>query len=152
LRVLGSRHAAIGNASYWGCALMNPKFAVLVETLSPKPDRLLEMLLFATGRYRRICLLLVCTCSPREAATYTWAYRTHCGDATAVIAGRAAALAFQLARKKTGHRSATYQMEGGRDWLMQQPWFRAAFEEGKARIRDTEYRFVEEPDQNRQAL
>jgi hypothetical protein len=65
---------------------------------------------------------------------------------------RQAAFAFQLAREKTGNKEAAYRTEGGRDWLMDQPDFLAAFEEAKAGIRAMEYRYVEETDQNCQAL
>jgi hypothetical protein len=47
---------------------------------------------------------------------------------------------------------ATYTPEGGRDWLMQQPDFVAAFAKAKEFIRGLEYRYVEEADANRQAL
>jgi hypothetical protein len=42
--------------------------------------------------------------------------------------------------------------EGSRTGLMQNPVFAAAFIEAKERIRRMEYRYVEEPEQNRQAL
>jgi hypothetical protein len=63
-----------------------------------------------------------------------------------------AAFAFQLAREGTGYVDAAYRKEGGRKWLIEQPNFRGAFDEAKRRIRNMDYRYVEEADQNRQAL
>jgi hypothetical protein len=63
-----------------------------------------------------------------------------------------AAFAFRLARIETGQLKATYKAEGSRDALMLDPVFRAAFESGKARIREMDVRFVEEADPVRQAL
>ena len=57
-----------------------------------------------------------------------------------------------LAREKTNNLQTTYRTEGGRAWLMQQPDFSVAFTAAKARIRGMHYRYVEEVDQNRQAL
>lgn len=60
---------------------------------------------------------------------------------------------FLLAREITGRTVASYRADqDSRNGLMQYPDFRAAFEEGKRRIRAMDYRFVEERDQNRQAL
>jgi hypothetical protein len=48
---------------------------------------------------------------------------------------------------------ATYRVgEGSRAGLMLDPAFAAAFTAAKERIRKMEYRFVEETDQDRQAL
>ncbi|HZQ94706.1 MAG TPA: GIY-YIG nuclease family protein [Candidatus Sulfotelmatobacter sp.] len=64
-----------------------------------------------------------------------------------------AAFAFQLAREVTGRTKATYKAgDGSRDGLMLDPIFKAAFQSAKERIRAMEYRYVEEQDQNRQAL
>ena len=66
---------------------------------------------------------------------------------------RQAAFAFQLAREATGKTIASYRAgEGSRDGLMLDPLFAAAFAAAKDRIRAMEYRYVEETDQNRQAL
>jgi hypothetical protein len=65
---------------------------------------------------------------------------------------RQAAFALQLAREKTGQQEPSYRIEGSRNWLIEQPAFRAAFEEAKERIRAMEYRYAEEDNQNRQAL
>ena len=63
-----------------------------------------------------------------------------------------AAFAFKIARRSTGNVKATYKTDGSRKALMQQPEFVQAFQDAKARIRNMEVRFVEEPDQLRQAV
>jgi hypothetical protein len=136
---------------------VDPKFAALVEHLAPNLERLREMAphhnggvppdmpkcgvyLFSEGdkhlyvgrsnnmrgRYGRHRL---------PGATY-----------------KQAAFAFILAREQTGNLKAAYRPEGGRAWLMEQPDFREAFIAAKERIRNMDYRYVEEPDQNSQAL
>jgi hypothetical protein len=136
---------------------MDPKFAALVETLAPKLDRLLGMKPLQYGALP--------TNMPAsgvylftEHGKHLYVGRSnslrgrhgrHCRPGAT---HKQAAFAFQLARKKTGNLTATYRTEGGRDWLMQQPAFHAAFEEAKARIRAMEYRYVEEANQNQQAL
>ena len=72
---------------------------------------------------------------------------------TKADAARQAAFAFLLARETTGKMTAAYRPgESSRDGLMLDPQFAAAFREAKARIRAMEYRYVEETDQNLQAL
>ena len=64
-----------------------------------------------------------------------------------------AAFAFQLAREATGKIKAAYVAgKDSRKGLMEDPAFAAAFKAAKERIRKMDYRYVEEPDQNRQAL
>ena len=65
---------------------------------------------------------------------------------------RMAAFAFRLAREKTGKTQATYRKKASRAQLMEDPSFRAAFDEAKARIRKMEVQFAEESDPTRQAL
>jgi hypothetical protein len=66
---------------------------------------------------------------------------------------RQAAFAFQLAREETGRTIASYRAgAGSRAGLMLDAGFAAAFAKAKERIRGMEYRYVEETDQNRQAL
>ncbi len=73
--------------------------------------------------------------------------------AIAVGTHRQPAFAFMLAREGTGRIAATYRLgEGSRAGLMLGPKFAAAFVAARQRIRGMEYRFVEETDQNRQAL
>ena len=136
---------------------MDPKFAALVEILAPKLERLLEMPPLRYGALPRdmpvsgIYLF-------SEGAYHLYVGRSnslrgrhgrHCRPGAT---HKQAAFAFQLAREKTAHRDVTYRAEGGRDWLIRQPVFRRAFEEAKARIRAMDYRYVEEVEQNRQAL
>lgn len=79
------------------------------------------------GRYGRHC---------RRGATY-----------------RQAAFAFQVAREVTGRHEASYRPgAGSRKGLMEDPTFAAAFVAAKETIRGMDYRYVEETDQNRQAL
>ena len=66
---------------------------------------------------------------------------------------RMAALAFRLARKKTGNLKATYKKgAGSREALMKDKSFVKAFDAAKASIRKMNVRFVEENDPVRQAL
>ena len=64
-----------------------------------------------------------------------------------------AAFAFKLARENTGKTTASYKAgDDNRKGLMRNPEFVAAFKAAKARIREMDFRFVEETDQNVQAL
>jgi len=63
-----------------------------------------------------------------------------------------ASFAFRMARKETGHTEASYQSEGSRAALEQDPLFSKAFTDAKTRIRRMSVRYVEEQDQLRQAL
>jgi hypothetical protein len=66
---------------------------------------------------------------------------------------RIAAFAFKLAREATDKMTASYKSgEDRRKGLMLNPEFRAAFEAAKTRIRQMDFRFVEETDQNAPAL
>jgi hypothetical protein len=77
-------------------------------------------------------------------------YGRHCRPGATY---RQAAFAFQLAREATGRTQAAYRAgAGSRAGLMLDPAFAAAFTAAKERIRQMEYRYVEEADQNRQAL
>ena len=59
----------------------------------------------------------------------------------------------KLAREATGKITASYKSgETSRKGLMLNPEFRTAFETAKSRIRQMDFRFVEETDQNAQAL
>jgi hypothetical protein len=137
---------------------MDPKFAVLVETLAPKLELLLGMPALAYGGLPRDM--------PKSGVyLFTEARRHLYVGRSNVLRGRhgrhcrpgathrQAAFAFQLAREATGRTIATYRAgEGSRDGLMLDPSFAAAFTAAKERIRKMEYRYVEETDQNRQAL
>lgn len=77
-------------------------------------------------------------------------YGRHCRPGATF---KQAAFAFQLAREETGQTRASYKPgELSRAGLMTDPRFANAFAEAKERIRKMDYRFVEESDQNRQAL
>jgi len=77
-------------------------------------------------------------------------YGRHCNPGAT---HRMAAFAFKLARETTGKITASYKPGvDSRTGLMLNPEFRAAFDAAKSRIRQMEFRFVEETDQNAQAL
>jgi len=137
---------------------MDPKFAMLVETLAPKLERLLGMSPLAYGT--------LSSNMPKsgvylftEKGRHLYVGRSnvlrsrhgrHCRPGAT---HRQAAFAFQLARETTGRTVASYRSgEDSREGLMLDPVFAAAFSAAKERIRQMEYRYVEEVDQNRQAL
>jgi hypothetical protein len=138
--------------------MTDPKFTALVEALAPKLDRLLAMQPLVYGALPRdmpksgVYLFT-------EAGRHLYVGRSnvlrgrhgrHCRPGATY---RQAAFAFQLAREATGRTAAAYRAgEGSRAGLMLYPAFAAAFTAAKERIRGMEYRYVEETDQNRQAL
>jgi hypothetical protein len=137
---------------------MDPKFAALVETLAPKLDRLILMKPLAYGALPRdmpksgVYLFT-------EAGRHLYVGRSnvlrgrHGRHCRAGATYRQAAFAFQLAREATGRTAVAYRAgEGSRAGLMLDPVFAKAFAAAKERIRRMEYRYVEEADQNRQAL
>ncbi len=63
-----------------------------------------------------------------------------------------AGFAFRLAREATGRVTATYQAEGSRPSLEQEPEFRQAFLDAKGRVRGMQIRWTQERDPIRQAL
>jgi hypothetical protein len=137
---------------------MDPKFAALVETLAPKLDRLLAMQPLEYGALpRRMPRSGVYLFS--EGGQHLYVGRSnalrgrhgrHCGPGAT---HRQAAFAFQLAWEATG-RTTAYRRAGAgsRVGLMLDPVMAAAFVAAKERIRAMEYRYVEEANQNRQAL
>lgn len=87
------------------------------------------------------------------AASFTEALTTRGRHCRPGATHRQAAFAFQLAREKTGRTVAAYRPgENSRAGLILIPEFAKAFIAAKARIRSMEYRYVEEGDQNREAL
>ncbi|WP_263351334.1 hypothetical protein [Acidicapsa acidisoli] len=77
-------------------------------------------------------------------------YGRHCNPGAT---HRMAAFAFKLARNATGKMIASYRVgEDSRKGLMLNLEFKNAFDQAKARIRRMDFRFVEETDQNAQAL
>jgi hypothetical protein len=137
---------------------MDLKFAALVEMLAPKLNSLISMPPLAYSALPRdmpksgVYLFT-------ESGRHLYVGRSnvlrarhgrHCRPGAT---HRQAAFAFQLAREATGKLRATYRPgEGSRDGLMLDSAFVAAFTTAKERIRNMEYRYVEESDQNRQAL
>jgi hypothetical protein len=137
---------------------MNVEFAALVESLQPKLDLLLLMSPLQYGSIPRdipksgIYLF-------SEAGRHLYIgrsnklrsrYADHCGPGAT---HNTAAFAFLLARQATGFTKATYKRgDGSRAGLMLNPAFVNAFTAAKKRIRDMDYRYVEEPDQTRQAV
>jgi hypothetical protein len=63
-----------------------------------------------------------------------------------------AVFAFRLARVATGRTVAGYSQIGSRTALISDPVFAEAFLTAKARIRNMELRYIEEPNQLRQVL
>jgi hypothetical protein len=137
---------------------MDQKFAKLVEALAPKLEHLCAMqplhygalptqmpksgiYLFTEGGKH-----LYVGRSNRLRARYF----LHCRPGAQ---HNQATFAFQLAREVTGRTTVAYRPgEGSRAGLMLDPVFATAFTAAKKRIRGMEYRYVEEADQNRQAL
>ena len=137
---------------------MDPKFATLVETLAPKMERLCSMPPFRAGNLPRdmpTSGVYLFTENGRpmyvgRSNVLKKRYGRHCLPGATY---KQAAFAFQLAREATGKTKAAYIAgKESRKGLMEDPAFKAAFRGAKERIRNMEYRYVEEPDQNRQAL
>ena len=137
---------------------MDAKFATFVESLAPK---LAELIAMPPLKYGSLPLDMpksgVYLFSEKQRHLYVGRSNTlrqrhgrHCRPGAT---HRQAAFAFLLAREQTGLTTASYRAgEGSRAGLMEQPAFRDAFIASKGRIREMEYRFVEETDQTCQAL
>lgn len=137
---------------------MHPSFATLIVGLHPKFERLVSM---APCKYGGLPAAM-----PKQ-GVYLFTengihlyvgrsnkirsrYGRHCNPGAT---HRMAAFAFKLAREATGKIIASYKAgEDSRIGLMLNPEFSAAFNAAKVRIRDMNFRFVEEIDQNAQAL
>jgi len=137
---------------------MDAKFARLIESLAPKLKELMDMPPLSNGKLpaRMPSSGVYLFSEPDGKHLYVGRsndlrgrYGRHCRPGAT---HRQAAFAFRLARIATGFTEATYTQKGGRAWLIEQPKFREAFIAAKAFIRSLEYRYVEEPDQNKQAL
>jgi hypothetical protein len=137
---------------------MDSKFAVLVETLAPKLERLLAGTPLKYGHLPREMPrsgVYLFTENGRHiyvgrSNSLRGRYGRHCLPGAT---HKQASLAFQFAREATGRTKASYRTgEESRAGLMLDPIFVAAFVRGKERIRAMEYRYVEEADQNKQAL
>lgn len=136
---------------------MDQKFAEIVESLQPIFERLIAMeplrgtppsrqstpksgiYLFSEGGRH-----LYVGRSNRIAERY----RLHCALSAKQ---NQASFAWKLMAEAIGHK-ATYRKGQGRADLILRPDYAKAFSEAKARIRNMDYRFVEENDQMRQAL
>ncbi len=137
---------------------MNPKFAVLVKDIQAKLDTMLTMPPLRYGKLPRgMPMSGVYLFTENGKHLYVGRsnglrarYGRHCRPGAT---HRQAAFAFLLAREVTGKTEASYRSdEDSRAGLMRNPTFAAAFSSAKERIREMEYRYVEEADQNRQAL
>jgi hypothetical protein len=137
---------------------MHPTFARLLEGLHLKFEELMRTPPCKYGRLPKIM--------PKqgvylfsEGTTYLYVgrsnkirlrYGRHCNPGAT---HRMAAFAFKLARETTGRTTASYKAgKDSRKGLMLNSAFRTAFDAAKARIRLMDFRFVEESDQNAQAL
>jgi hypothetical protein len=136
---------------------MEERFATVIESLHPSFEKLLRMEPVATETLPRqlptsgVYLFT-------EGAHHLYVGRSNRLRSRIRLHGAAsakhnvAAFAFRIAREATGNTRATYKPEGSRKSLVEQPAFARAFSEAKARIRAMHVRYVEEPDQLRQAL
>ena len=137
---------------------MDPKFEALVDSLAPKLESLRSMPPLRAGVLpRNMPVSGVYLFSENGKPMYVGRsnvlrkrYGRHCLPGAT---HKQAAFAFQLARRATGKTKATYKAgKESRKGLMQDSAFIAAFKDAKERIRKMDYRYVEEPEQNRQAL
>lgn len=138
--------------------LIDHKFAALVDTLAPKLERLLSVPALEYGKLPRNIprsgVYLFTECGRHlyvgRSNVLRSRYGRHCWPSAT---HRQAAFAFQLAREATGKIKASYRTgDGSRAGLMLDSIFAEAFARAKERIRQMNYRYVEEDDQNKQAL
>jgi len=134
---------------------MDDRFARVVETLAPKLEILLAM---RPHRYGQLPLNMP------EKGVYLFSegdQHLYIGRSNVLRkryhrhfkSHKSAAFAFLLARKETGRLKASYKKdESNRDGLMRDATFANAFASAKLRMRDMDYRYVEEQDQVCQAL
>ncbi len=137
---------------------MDPAFSRLLESLHPQFERLIAMPPFRGGMLpKNMPKQGVYLFSEGGVHLYVGRsnkmrarYGRHCNPGAT---HRMASFAFKLAREATGRMTASYKAgDESRKGLMLNPEFSAAFKTAKARIREMDYRFVEETDQNAQAL
>lgn len=136
---------------------MHPKFAAVVESLHPSFKRLMAMepLRGAPPDRKTTPKSGVYLFSEGEQHLYVgrsnriaYRYALHCGLAAKQ---NQASFAWKLMAEALNHK-ATYRRGEGRADKIHLPEYADAFSAAKARIRAMDYRFVEEPDQMRQAL
>ena len=137
---------------------MHPTFAKLLQGLHPKFEDLMRMTPCRYGNLPKTMAkqgVYLFTENGNHfyvgrSNTIRARYGRHCNPGAT---HRMAAFAFKLAREATGKTTASYKVGAdSRKGLMLDPEFRAAFAVAKARIRQMDFRFVEETDQNAQAL
>ena len=135
---------------------MDPKFAIVVEALQSKYEALVNARPMRPEQLRSK-LRGVYLFSERGQHLYVGRsndirarYGRQCRPGAT---HRMAAFAFRLARESTGRHTPSYKNdEHSRAGLMRDPDFQEAFRRAKARIREMDFRCVEESDQQRQAL
>lgn len=137
---------------------MHETFAALIGGLHPKFEQLIGMAPCRGGQFpKTVPLQGVYLFSEGDAHLYVGRsnkirsrWGRHCNPGAT---HRMAAFAFKLAREMTGRLTASYKDdENSRKNLVLDPAFRAAFDAAKIRIHAMDFRFVEERDQNAQAL
>lgn len=134
---------------------MDPKFASVVEGLSPAFDRLITMVPITNGppkgKPSGIYLFsegnrhLYVGRAKDIRKRYDWHCLPHSDH-------NRASFAFKLARERTGLLRASHKGGEPRSTLMLLPEFAAAFQEAKFRIRRMNFRYVVEEHPTRQAL
>ena len=136
---------------------MNAQFAKIVQSLEPSLQSMLEMDPLRVdslqiGLPKQGIYLL------SEGGSHLYVGRSRkirnriSSQSKAGGSHKGAAFAFRLAREMTGKVNPTYTTKGSRDDLMEDPEFRRAFEDAKARIRRMDFRFSKESDSIRQSL
>ena len=134
---------------------MDPRFSGLVETQAPKLEQLLAM---PPMQYGQLPVRM-----PEKGVYLFSAGRKHLYIGRSNVLRKrfyrhfqsrhGATFAFLLARKETGRIERSYKRgENSREGLMKDPAFNSAFLAAKLKMRDMNYRYVEEADQVRQAL
>jgi predicted GIY-YIG superfamily endonuclease len=136
-------------------ASMEPRFADLVDGLAPKLEHLRSM---NPLRYGQLPMNM-----PEKGVYLFSEVKTHLYIGRSNVlrkryhrhfrSHRGAAFAFLIARRETGRLEASYRKgEDSRDGLMKDKVFSDAFAAAKLRMREMDYRYVEEEDPVRQAL
>ena len=136
---------------------MHPNFAKIIETLHPSLEELLKMPpCKASALSRKIPMSGVYLFTEKGIHLYVGRsnrLRSRIRRHGAINAGHnVATFAFKMARQDTGKMEASYRPEGSRENLLKDAEFAKAFDDAKARIREMEVRYVEEPDQRNQAV
>ncbi len=137
---------------------MDRRFVALVDALDPKLEQLRSMVPLHYGELPREMPpsgVYLFSEGGRDlyvgrSNTLRQRYGRHCRPGAT---HRQAAFAFRLAREATGRTKASYRPGAeSRAGLILEEAFKGSFDAAKERIRRMEYRYVEEADQNRQAL